>query len=183
MQLLCSCLASICSSVQLEVQLVVPNGQFQSGRQLLEILGQGDHFEFRHARVLFEPFIVFDHVVCRTAAAVAVAKGGYCLIVNSFILEVLPCAKNRFWIKHSVVTPERVIEEMADYFTAIQPPPQEEVERETILLIPLQLGRRKVFYSRFFHDLRKYPGEAKDIRKPCHRRSHTELLFEEHLAV
>ena len=143
------------------------------------------HAQPRQRREILDPRVVLEHARRWTAGAVAPAEGEQALRVLTLAAEVAPGAEGieRGDVAVVAMSRRRLRNMLASHPAAVDPFPGEEVEREEVVLVPVELDGEEAVDPGAAQKLRDAAGEPEDIRQPGDRRALAEPGFEVALPV
>src|SRR3954470_972809 len=101
----------------------------------------------------------------------------------ALLFEVAPGSQQVERTDDPVVIRPGIVGHMGRYLTSVYPLPAEQVEREGVDLIPVQLTGEEPFQPRPTQKLGYGRGEAERVREPCYLAAHPKLLLEVPLSV
>ena len=140
--------------VQLQVELPDPPGQLILGERGEEGVNVG-HSQAWHRGEVSKPGEVLEHLLARAPAAVAPAEGEQALLVVALAPEIAPGPVEVARGDVAVVVGPRVLEGVGDDAGAVYALPLEQVVREVVGLVPVELVGEKA----------REPGAAQQLRE------------------
>ena len=162
-----------------EIEFAVPNGRaiffFEFAGEDFKKCFNAGLFDLWQRREIFHHFDIFKHLACGTAAAIAEAICHEQVLVQIFLLEVLPRAKRFFGVCHGVIgAGKRTAKfldraEVGEDLRAVNALPHKGVIRQAVVLTPTDLDGHEIFQVPPADELRQRPCITEDIGQPQHR--------------